>query len=125
MPVIGKMAYSCRTGKKVFSPSKNHGNGIDIKTDQGEPIQAIYSGKTIYADWFKGYGNMIIIDHGDNFCSVYAHLQEIFKVKGDSVDQEEVIGTVGDTGSLMGPKLHFEIRHSGKPVDPVAWFKSE
>ena len=125
LPVMGKITPKCQNGGRGLSHPANHGKGIDIKTDQGEPIQSIYGGKTIYADWFKGYGNMIIIDHGNNYCSVYAHLQEIFKKQGDSVDQEEVIGTVGDTGSLMGPKLHFEIRHRGKSVDPIAWLKIE
>jgi septal ring factor EnvC (AmiA/AmiB activator) len=75
----------------------------------------------IYADWFRGYGNLMIIDHGNDFCTIYAHAEEIFKSEGDSVDTDEVIGTVGDTGSLAGTKLYFEIRHKGKPIDPLAW----
>ncbi|MBW2367508.1 MAG: peptidoglycan DD-metalloendopeptidase family protein [Deltaproteobacteria bacterium] len=100
-------------------------NGIEIKADRGEPIRAIYSGTTLYADWFKGYGNMIIIDHGHSYCSVYANAEDLFKEKGDRVDLGEVIGTVGDSGSLIGPKLHFEIRFYGKPIDPIAWIASE
>ncbi len=125
LPVLGKVKISSYFEKRTGKHSKSLSNGIDIKTDQGEPIYAIYGGETIYADWFKGYGNVIIIDHGNHYCSVYAHLQELFKKKGDPVDVKEVIGTVGDTGSLMGPKLHFEIRHHGKSVDPLAWFKSQ
>lgn len=98
-------------------------SGIDIEAAKGEPIQAVNPGKTLYAGWFKGYGNIIILDHGDNYCTVYAHAHEIFKQKGDRVAAGEVIATVGDTGSLQGPKLHFEIRHHGKPLDPLEWIE--
>ncbi|MBU1181331.1 MAG: peptidoglycan DD-metalloendopeptidase family protein, partial [Proteobacteria bacterium] len=63
------------------------------------------------------------IDHGESYYTVYAHLEENFKSKGDLVEAEEVIATAGDAGSLSGPGLYFEVRHHGKPVDPVEWFK--
>ena len=66
---------------------------------------------------------MIIIDHGNNYYTVYAHAEELFKKKGDVVDQEEVIATVGDTGSMSEPNLYFEVRHRGKPLDPMNWIK--
>jgi septal ring factor EnvC (AmiA/AmiB activator) len=98
-------------------------NGIDIQAPLGAPIRAVKGGTTLFAGWFKGYGNMVILDHGDNYCTVYTHAQELFKTKGDAVKPGEVIGTVGDTCSLDGPKLHFEIRHHGKPVDPLKWIE--
>jgi septal ring factor EnvC (AmiA/AmiB activator) len=101
----------------------NFRSGIDIQAERGEPIRSISAGLTIYANWFKGFGNMIIIDHGDHYYTVYAHLEEVFKVKGDRVEKGEVIATVGDSGSLMGPALHFEVRHHGKPVDPLKWIR--
>jgi len=64
---------------------------------------------------------MIIIDHGRNFHTVYAHVEDIFKAKGDTVETGEVIATVGDTGSISGPQLHFEVRHHGKPLNPLIW----
>ena len=67
---------------------------------------------------------MIIIDHGNNYYSIYAHLEETFKSKGDGVDTAEVIATAGDSGSMTGTKLYFEIRHHGNPVDPVEWLKT-
>jgi septal ring factor EnvC (AmiA/AmiB activator) len=67
---------------------------------------------------------MIIIDHGNHFYTLYAHAEEIFKAKGDYVEAGEVIATVGDTGSMIGPKLYFELRHHGKPVNPLEWLKS-
>jgi septal ring factor EnvC (AmiA/AmiB activator) len=101
----------------------NFESGINIQAERGEPIRAVADGYTIFASWFKGYGNMVIIDHGDHYYTVYAHLEEVFKVKGDRVDKGEVIATVGDSGSLSGPGLHFEVRHHGKPTDPLQWIK--
>lgn len=101
----------------------NFRSGIDIEAERGEPIRSVEAGKIIYSGWFKGYGNMIIIDHGESYYTVYAHLEENFKSKGDAVETEEVIATAGDAGSLSGPGLYFEVRHHGKPVDPAEWFK--
>ena len=66
---------------------------------------------------------MIIINHGDNYYTVYAHAEELFMSKGDTVEMGEVVATVGDSGSMIGPSLHFEVRHHGKPVDPLKWIK--
>ena len=101
----------------------NFRSGIDIKTDRGEPIRAVSAGRIIYASWFKGYGNMIIIDHGNSYYTVYAHVEEFFKAKGDGVESDEVIATAGDTGSMIGSGLYFEVRHHGKPQDPMEWIK--
>jgi septal ring factor EnvC (AmiA/AmiB activator) len=101
----------------------NYRSGIDIEAERGEPVKSVVAGKIIYSGWFKGYGNMVIIDHGESYYTVYAHLEENFKSKGDLVETEEVIATAGDAGSLSGPGLYFEVRHHGKPVDPVEWFK--
>ena len=123
MPVIGKII-------SLFGPYKNQKynitnfrSGIDIKADKGEPIRSVFQGKVIYSGWFKGYGNMIVIDHGNNYYTIYAHLEETFKSKGNSVETGEVIATVGDTGSMEGAKLYFEVRHHGKPENPLVWLK--
>ena len=123
MPVKGRIVH-------LFGPYKNRKynitnfrSGIDIKADKGEPIRAVFNGKVIYSSWFKGYGNMIIIDHGQNYYTIYAHLEETFKTKGNVVETREVIATVGDTGSMEGTKLYFEVRHHGKPQNPLEWLK--
>jgi septal ring factor EnvC (AmiA/AmiB activator) len=121
MPVKGKIISLFGKFKNSQYNVLNFRSGIEIQTDRGEPIQAVHDGKIIYADWFKGYGNMIIIDHGDSYYTVYAHVEEAFKTKGDTVEAGEVIATVGDTGSITGPKLYFEVRHHGNPVDPLEW----
>lgn len=96
-------------------------NGIRIKAPYGSEIRSIYHGKVIYSDWFKGYGNIIIIDHGDSYYSLSCHASRLFKEVGNMVKQGEVIGLVGDTGSLYGSGLYFEIRHGGKSVNPLNW----
>jgi len=123
MPVKGKII-------SLFGPYKNRKynitnfrSGIDIQAEKGEPIQSVFRGNVLYASWFKGYGNMIIINHGNNFYTIYAHLEETFKSKGDAVETGEVIATVGDTGSMEGAKLYFEVRHHGKPENPLMWLK--
>lgn len=123
MPAKGKIVS--RFGPKKINKLNvvNIRNGIDIKTDRGEPIHAVSFGKVLYASWFKGYGNMIIIDHGDSYYTIYAHAEELFKSKGDIVETDEVIATVGDSGSMIGPVLYFEVRHHGKPMDPLKWVK--
>ena len=121
MPVAGKII-------NFYGPYKNTGfnivnfrNGIDIKAERGEPVRAVCGGKILYAKWFKGYGNLIIMDHGDNYYTLYAHADELFAVKGDIVEAGDVVATVGDTGSMIGANLYFEVRHHGKPMDPLEW----
>ncbi len=113
-----------------YGPAKNDDegtfifqNGIDIKVDRGEPIRSVFSGKILYAEWLKGYGNLIIINHGNSYYTLYAHVEEFFKKKGELVAASEVIATAGDTGSIKGPCLHFEIRHHGKSLNPLKWLK--
>jgi septal ring factor EnvC (AmiA/AmiB activator) len=123
MPVKGKIISFFGPYKNKKFNVLNFQSGIKIKTDRGEPVRAVCDGHILYASWFKGYGNMIIIDHGDNYYTVYAHAEELFASKGDTVETGQVVATVGDSGSMIGPNLHFEIRHHGKPMDPLKWFK--
>jgi murein DD-endopeptidase MepM/ murein hydrolase activator NlpD len=96
-------------------------NGIEIGAPDGSPFKAVFEGVVIYADWFKGYGKLIIIDHGDGYYTLSGHASKLLKNVGDRVTEGELIGYVGDTGSLKGSNLYFEIRHHGKPVDPLEW----
>ena len=123
MPVKGKIISFFGPFKNKKFNVVNFQSGIKIKADRGEPIRAVSDGRILYASWFKGYGNMIIIDHGDSYYTVYAHAEELFTAKGDRVEAGQVVATVGDSGSMIGPNLHFEIRHHGKPVDPLKWIK--
>jgi len=123
MPVKGKIVTKFGTYKNKELNVMNYRNGIDIAADKGEPIRAVRAGYVLFASWFKGYGNMIILDHGNRYYTLYAHAEELFKKKGEAVESQEVIAVVGDTGSMIGPELYFEIRHQGKPVNPLKWLK--
>lgn len=123
-PVQGKVVSYFGPQKKGKFNVSTFQSGIDIQAERGEPVRAVAQGYTIFSSWFNGFGNMIIIDHGGHYYTVYAHLEEAFKVKGDRVEEGEVIATLGDSGSLLGPALHFEVRHHGKPTDPLLWIKN-
>jgi murein hydrolase activator len=98
-------------------------NGIDIEAPMGEEIKAVEKGRVVFADRFAGYGRMVIVDHGERYFSVYAHLSEIVKKNGSVVSRGEILGRVGDSDSLAGAKLYFEMRKDGKSIDPLPWFQ--
>jgi len=98
-------------------------NGVDIEANEGKDVAAVFAGHVVYTGWFKGYGNLIILDHDNEYYTLYAHMAEIGVKEGDDVRQGQRIGTVGDTGSLDGPRLYFEVRYQGKPQDPEQWLR--
>ena len=98
-------------------------NGIDIRAPRGTPIQAVEAGTVQFVDWYGAYGKTVILDHRGGHYSIYSHLEDVRVEKGAKVGRGDMIGTVGDTGSLDGPKLHFEIRKGGKAVDPITWLR--
>jgi murein DD-endopeptidase MepM/ murein hydrolase activator NlpD len=95
--------------------------GIDIGVPTGTPIHAAAAGKVIYCGWESGYGNLVMIDHGDNLASLYGHQSRIAATCGEEVTQGQVIGYSGCTGFCTGPHVHFEIRVNGTPVDPLGY----
>ena len=98
-------------------------SGIEIAAKPGSPVRAVAKGQVLFAGWFKGYGQIVILDHGAGDVSVSGYLAEVGVEPGSSVKRGGVIGEVGETGSLSGPGLYFEIRHDGKPVNPKGWFR--
>ena len=106
-----------RFGTRTFK------NGVDIAAEEGTDVAAVYPGHVMYTGWFKGYGNLIILDHGNDYFTLYAHVADILVREGDDVKQGQRIGTVGDTGSLTGARLYFEVRYQGKPLDPEHWLR--
>jgi septal ring factor EnvC (AmiA/AmiB activator) len=99
--------------------------GIDIDAPIGEEIRAVEKGTVVYADRFSGYGKMVIVDHGERYYTIYGHLSEMLKKSGDEVRRGEVVGRAGDSDSLAGSKLYFEMRKDGRSLDPVPWFKKQ
>ena len=111
-PVKGKLIPPVQG--KVISLFKEKGqNGIEIKAPAGTEIRAVLPGRVLYADWFKGFGNIVIIDHGDHIFTVSGYSSQLLKKEGDTVAQGEPIALVGSAGSLKGPCLYFEIRRNG------------
>ena len=92
--------------------------GIDIAAPGGTPIVASKGGEVIYAGWLGGYGNLVVVDHGDSVVTLYAHQSRIGVVEGQPVDQGQVVGFVGTTGNSTGNHLHFEVRVDTHPEDP-------
>jgi septal ring factor EnvC (AmiA/AmiB activator) len=98
-------------------------NGVEIQAPAGAPVHAVADGRVLFSGWFRGYGQVVILDHGEDSVTVSGFLDELGVDAGDEVRKGATIGTVGETGSLSGPGLYFEIRHQGRPVDPVAWLR--
>ena len=109
------LQHDSRLNRKLLN------NGIDIRAPVGCDIMSVSSGKVLYAGWFLGYGKLVIIDHGKGYSTIYAHASEIFVREGQQVKAGEKIATVGDTDSIRGPELYFEIRYNGYPYDPIIW----
>ncbi len=99
--------------------------GLEFEAPVGEEIRAVEKGKIVFADRFSGYGKMLIIDHGDRYYTVYAHLSDFLKKSGDSVKRGEAVALVGDSESLVGSKLYFEMRKDGRSIDPTPWFQRQ
>jgi septal ring factor EnvC (AmiA/AmiB activator) len=95
--------------------------GIEIQAQEGESVRAVSDGQVAFADWYKGYGMLMILDHGDGFYTLYGNLSRLDMKKGDQVSKGQVIGLAGETGSLKGSKLYFEIRRNGEAQDPLKW----
>jgi len=95
--------------------------GVFIRAAEGQPVRAIAAGQVVFADWMRGFGNLLIVDHGEKYLSVYANNESLLKQVGDPVAAGEPIATVGATGGSEQSGLYFELRHLGKPFDPLTW----
>ncbi|MEE8058782.1 MAG: peptidoglycan DD-metalloendopeptidase family protein [Pseudomonadales bacterium] len=119
-PVSGKP--SNRFGSQR-SGSSLRWQGVSIPAKEGSQVNAIHHGRIVFADWLRGSGLLIIIDHGDGYMSLYAHNQSLLKETGEWVNTGDMIATVGDSGGQARAGLYFEIRHNGQPTDPHRWCK--
>ena len=123
LPVRGAIVESYGKHKHPEFNSFTFSKGLSIAAASGTEIKAIYEGTVIFSDYFKGFGNMIIVDHGGGYFSLYAHASRLTKKVGAEVARHETIASVGDVDSSKGSILYFEIRHQGKPVDPAEWVR--
>lgn len=95
--------------------------GVDFGAGYGSPIRAADSGVVIFAGWYGGYGRSVIINHGGNLTTLYAHASEVYVAEGQTVQRGQAIAAIGSTGLSTGPHLHFEVRVNGEPVDPMQY----
>ena len=117
-PLIGRITSGFGFRKNPMTKKKEFHTGIDIAQYYGAPVKASESGEVIFAGEYKGYGNLIILRHNNGYSTRYGHLSKIIVKYGEKVRQGEVIGYVGNSGSVTGPHLHFEIRRYGKAINP-------
>ena len=118
LPVKGELA-----GK--FGAQREDGGltwkGLFIRADEGQTVKAVADGRVVYADWLRGYGNLVIVDHGAGYLSLYGHNESIAKQVGETTAAGEAIASVGSTGGASDSGVYFELRQDGKPFDPLRW----
>ena len=111
-----------------YGSQKNVGNlkwrGLFIAGQEGQDVIAVFPGRVVFADWLRGFGLLLILEHGDGYMTLYGHNQSLHKGVGDWVEAGEVIASLGSTGDVTQPGLYFEIRHNGEPRDPLIWCKA-
>jgi len=122
-PAEGRIAVPYGSQKDPEFDTPVFRNGVHIQTDANSEARSVSSGKVIFAEWFKGFGKLVIINHGSGYHTLYGNMSEIFSRVGDIIKENQTIGRVGTSGILNAPGLYFEIRYKGKPLDPTQWLK--
>lgn len=122
-PTDARISLGFGRVKNPDSHTYTRHRGLDLGAAIGDEIRAVHDAKVVYSDWFRGYGKLVILTHGEGYNSVYAHCSEILVQKGDLVRAGRPVALAGETGSLKGPFLYFEIREDGRPVDPALWLQ--
>ena len=118
LPVRGELA------NRFGSPRQDGGvvwKGLFIAAKPGEDVKAVAAGRVVFADWLRGFGNLLIIDHGDSYLSLYGYNETLYKQVGDAIRGGERVAAVGNTGGHPESGLYFEMRHEGRPFDPMTW----
>lgn len=111
-----------------FGSPRNDGGltwkGLFLAAKGGESVRAVATGRVVYADWLRGFGNLLIIDHGEGYMSLYGYNETLLKRVGDEISGGDAVATVGNSGGGTESGLYFELRHQGKPFDPMGWIKT-
>lgn len=120
-PISGKIIsrFGVKRHPRFNTETKN--NGIEISPADSTIVKCIHPGVVVYTDYIQGYGNLIIVDHGMSYYTLYGHCSEFLVNKGDPVQKDTPIAIVGDIGALEGPSLYLEVRHKAQPLDPLQW----
>ncbi len=120
LPVRGEL------GSRFGGPRADGGitwKGLFIAAKPGDEVRAVAGGRVVYADWLRGFGNLLIIDHGESYMTLYANAEALLRQVGDVIRGGEPVATVGNSGGNPESGLYFEMRHEGKPFDPLAWVR--
>jgi len=118
-PTAGKLIH--QFNQKRSENGQLRWQGVVMRGTQGQAVNAVFSGQVVYSDWMTGFGNLLMIDHGGGYLSLYGHNQALLKSAGDSVNKGEQIATLGNSGGELEDALYFEIRHHNKPINPSSW----
>lgn len=123
----GKLNWPSRGKLEHTFGQRKHGGidwkGVLIGAKEGSNINSVHNGQVVFADWLKGYGWVIVVDHGEGFMSLYGHAQTLLKDVGDMVREGETVALVGQSGGQASSGLYFEMRHKGRAVNPEKWCK--
>ena len=122
LPVRGELVGRYGAQRSTGTASAK---GVFIRAPEGEQVRAVAPGRVVYADWMRGFGNLLIVDHGDAFLSIYGNNESLLKQAGDAVMLGEAVATVGQSGGNEETGLYFELRHLGRPFDPLSWVTSK
>lgn len=122
-PTLGRL--QAEFGQEGGNDAAVDYQGIVIAADEGQSVVAVDAGRVVFADWLRGYGFLLIIEHGEGFMTLYGHNQSLYQGVGAWVNRGDLIGEVGKSGIIGQPGLYFEIRQEGKPIDPLLWLSSE
>jgi septal ring factor EnvC (AmiA/AmiB activator) len=106
-------------------PDGRRSDGVLIAASAGTTVKAVADGTVVFADWMTGYGNILIIDHGNGYMSLYAHNDGLLRDAGDPVRRGDAVATVGTSGGQDAPALYFELRRNGSPVNPSGWLSRQ
>ena len=120
LPVKGKVGNKFGS---VRPDSPLRWKGLLLLAASGHPVKAVAAGRVVFADWLRGFGNLLIIDHGQGYMSLYGNNETLYKQVGDTLRGGDTVAAVGNTGGNEDSGLYFELRHKGKPLDPVKWIK--
>lgn len=118
LPVRGELISRFGAARDGFSSK-----GIFIRAASGQPIRSVADGQVVYADWMRGLGNFIIVDHGRSYLSLYGNAESVLKQVGDRVKSGDVVASAGDSGGAGESGVYFELRYQGQPFDPIKWIR--
>jgi septal ring factor EnvC (AmiA/AmiB activator) len=122
MPVRGELAGRFGTPQEAGPGPSN--KGIFVRAPGGSEVRAVAAGRVVFADWMRGYGNLLILDHGEGYLTIYGNNESVLKRVGDAVHGGETVATVGASGGNEASGLYFEVRFQGRPFDPLPWLQS-